>query len=215
MGIKRTGSKHDGKTRNRVKTLISALWNFSRKLEAWKIFSVKVRNILDFIKNYSAHQNGSRKIFGIDRGSKIHRKDRNRANEPRSSRCLNAWVKDVVSSVYQAECQPKHDMSPCMKLDHAAWHVYAREVAVSATEACWPKCSRLCVASHGLHPCSKQSGRECIIQHVTELCSKTNEPEACGLTHSRMCGLILQVDDFYKYPCLPSVSDIHSTPKAK
>ncbi|KAF3594225.1 hypothetical protein DY000_02024382 [Brassica cretica] len=41
------------------------------------------------------------------------------------------------------------------------------------------------------------------------------QPEAYGLTHSRLCGSILLVDDFYKYPCLPSVSDIHSTPKAK
>ncbi|KAF3570457.1 hypothetical protein F2Q69_00059568 [Brassica cretica] len=40
--LSKTGSKHDGKTQNWRKTLISVLWNFSGKPEAREIFSVSL-----------------------------------------------------------------------------------------------------------------------------------------------------------------------------
>ena len=89
------GSKHDGKTRNWTKTLISVLWKFSMKPEAREIFTVKIRIQSGFYQNYSAEV----KIIGIDRGSKICRKDRNQTNGPRSSRWLNACDQNVVSNV--------------------------------------------------------------------------------------------------------------------
>ena len=39
------------------------------------------------------------KVFGINRGSEIYRKDRNQTNRPRSSRWLVAWVQNVVSTI--------------------------------------------------------------------------------------------------------------------
>ncbi|KAF2557340.1 hypothetical protein F2Q68_00016225 [Brassica cretica] len=61
------------------------------------------------------HQNGSRKIFGIDRGSEIYRNDRNQTNGPRSMRWLGVSVQNVVSAVQQAECLQKLEVSPCME----------------------------------------------------------------------------------------------------
>ncbi|KAF2580103.1 hypothetical protein F2Q68_00005240 [Brassica cretica] len=70
--------------------------------------------------------NGSRKIFGIDRGSEICRKDRNQTNGPRSTRWLGVSVQNVVSTVQKAECLQKLEVSPCMGAAHAALHVEAR-----------------------------------------------------------------------------------------
>ncbi|KAF2560283.1 hypothetical protein F2Q70_00018355 [Brassica cretica] len=67
-----------------------------------------------------AHQNGSIKIFGIDRGTKIHQKSQNQTNRPRSSRGLVAWDQNVVSTVQQAECLQKLEVSPCMEALHTA-----------------------------------------------------------------------------------------------
>jgi len=53
-------------------------------------------------------------------------KDWNQANGPRSSRWLVAWVQNVVSTVHQAECLQKLEVSLCMEAAHAAWHVEAR-----------------------------------------------------------------------------------------
>ncbi|KAF3583828.1 hypothetical protein F2Q69_00030073 [Brassica cretica] len=64
--------------------------------------------------------NGSRKIFGIDRGSEIYRKNRNQTNGPRSTRWLGVSVQNVVSTVQQAECLQKLEVSPCMEAVHAA-----------------------------------------------------------------------------------------------
>ncbi|KAF3514175.1 hypothetical protein F2Q69_00007750 [Brassica cretica] len=66
------------------------------------------------------HQNGSRKIFGIDRGSEICRKDRNQTNGPRSTRWLGVSIQNVVSTVQQAECLQNLKVSPCMEGVHAA-----------------------------------------------------------------------------------------------
>ena len=49
--LSRTESKHDGKTRNYTKTLVSVLWKFSRKSEAREIFSLNFRDQVEFIKN--------------------------------------------------------------------------------------------------------------------------------------------------------------------
>jgi len=46
-----TGSKHDGKIRSWAKTLISVLWNSSRKPEAREIFLDDIRINLESIKN--------------------------------------------------------------------------------------------------------------------------------------------------------------------
>ena len=58
------------KTRSWAKTLISVLWNFSRKPEAREIFSLNFRYQVEFIKNVQSIRKGVEKIFGIDRGRK-------------------------------------------------------------------------------------------------------------------------------------------------
>ncbi|KAF3580989.1 hypothetical protein DY000_02029562 [Brassica cretica] len=96
----RTGIKHDGNQARRDRSTTG-------KLEIG-------RN-----PNFE-HQNGSRKIFGIDRGSEIYRKDQNQTNRPRSTRWLGVSVQNVVSTVQQAECLQKLEVSPCMEAVHAA-----------------------------------------------------------------------------------------------
>ncbi|KAF3536648.1 hypothetical protein F2Q69_00024110 [Brassica cretica] len=56
------------------------------------------------------HQNESGKIFGIDCGTEIHQKGRNRANRLRSSRWLDLRGQDVVSTIKPAECQHKKEV---------------------------------------------------------------------------------------------------------
>ncbi|KAF2608510.1 hypothetical protein F2Q68_00045764 [Brassica cretica] len=73
-----------------------------------------------FRRNNMLIRMGVEKIFGIVRGSEIYRKDQNHANGPRSSRWLVAWDQNVVSTVQQAECLQKLEVSPCMEAIHAA-----------------------------------------------------------------------------------------------
>ncbi|KAF3585523.1 hypothetical protein F2Q69_00026186 [Brassica cretica] len=100
----------------------------------------------------------------------------------------------------------KHEMSPYLQPKHADRHVAGRV-------------SRRMDSSHAASHLEVGVSLSMLLSHATRhVCARVSprmQPEACGLTHSRLCGSILLVDDFYKYPCLPSVSDIHSTPKAK
>ncbi|KAF3505030.1 hypothetical protein F2Q69_00042488 [Brassica cretica] len=64
------------------------------------------------------HQNVSIKIFGINRGSKICRKGRNRVNRPRTSRCIDACHLEVVNHLIsylstQARGVSAHGSSTC------------------------------------------------------------------------------------------------------
>ncbi|WZZ15077.1 hypothetical protein YC2023_108166 [Brassica napus] len=110
--LRTTRSKHDGIEARRENPKLGENPNFG---------------IMEFFEEaggsgnifHQAHQNESGKIFGIDRGTEIYRKDRNRANGPRSSRWLFAWVQNVVST-QQAECLQKLEVSPCMEAVHAA-----------------------------------------------------------------------------------------------
>ncbi|WZZ27506.1 hypothetical protein YC2023_010907 [Brassica napus] len=81
-----TGSKHDGKTRNWAKTLISVLGNFLGKPEAREIF---------FIKKYSGRTE-IRPMNREARGGSLHGfrtwfQSSNKMSVSRSSRCHRAW----------------------------------------------------------------------------------------------------------------------------
>ncbi|KAF3485757.1 hypothetical protein F2Q69_00057559 [Brassica cretica] len=100
----------------------------------------------------------------------------------------------------------KHEMSPYLQPKHADRHVAGRV-------------SRRMDSSHAASHLDVGVSLSMLLSHAARhVCARLSphmQPEACRLTHSRLCGSILLVDDFYKYPCLSSVSDIHSTPKAK
>ena len=131
------------------------------KPEAGEIFTAKIRILSGVYQNYSANQNGSGKIIGMDRRSKICRKDQNQTNGPRSSRWLVAWNQNVVSTVQQSECLQKLEVWPCMKQEHANWHV-EHEVDRPSTRclrACnWSMMIDMCVlvwrlpCTPGMHP---------------------------------------------------------------
>uniref|UniRef100_M4F5N4 Uncharacterized protein n=1 Tax=Brassica campestris TaxID=3711 RepID=M4F5N4_BRACM len=105
----------------------------SMKPEAGEIFTAKIRILSGVYQNYSANQNGSGKIIGMDRRSKICRKDQNQTNGPRSSRWLIAWNQNVVSTVQQSECLQK-------------------------LKACILKCGRRYVVLHEAETCSQPGG---------------------------------------------------------
>ncbi|KAF3608954.1 hypothetical protein DY000_02047956 [Brassica cretica] len=100
----------------------------------------------------------------------------------------------------------KHEMSPYLQPKHADRHVAGRV-------------SRRMDSSHAASYLDVGVSLSMLLSHAERhVCARVSphmQPKACRLTHSRLCGSILLVDDFYKYPYLPSVSDIHSTPKAK
>ncbi|KAF2564300.1 hypothetical protein F2Q70_00017627 [Brassica cretica] len=93
---------------------IAKLW-IVRKPEARDIFSLNFRDQVEFIKNVQSIRKGVRKIFGIDRGTKIHRKSQNQTNRPSSSRWLDLRDQNMVSTVQQAECLQKLELSLCME----------------------------------------------------------------------------------------------------
>ncbi|KAF3528353.1 hypothetical protein DY000_02039476 [Brassica cretica] len=96
---------------------------------------------------YSEHQNGSRKIFRIDRGSEICSKDRNQTNGPRSTSWLGVSVQNMVSTVQQAECLQKLEVSPFMQPD--IWEEWWRsECVLAILKDMWStRCRRACVRS--------------------------------------------------------------------
>ncbi|KAF3547051.1 hypothetical protein DY000_02008456 [Brassica cretica] len=95
------------------------------------------------------HQNGSRKIFGIDRGSEICRKDKNQTNGPRSTRWLGVNVQNVVSTVQQAGCLQKLEVSPCMEAPDIweDWWCHACVLAMLKDKRS-TRCRRACVRSN-------------------------------------------------------------------
>ncbi|KAF3547388.1 hypothetical protein DY000_02006656 [Brassica cretica] len=96
-----------------------------------------------------AHQDGSGKIFGNDRGGKISRNDRNQTNGPRSSRCLVAWDQNVVSTVQKAECLQKLEVSPCMEAPDIWEECWRPACVLNMQSAMWiTRCRRACVRSH-------------------------------------------------------------------
>ncbi|KAG5388270.1 hypothetical protein IGI04_029811 [Brassica rapa subsp. trilocularis] len=125
------------------------------------------------------HQNGRIKIFGIDRGTKIHRKGRNRPNRPRSSRWLDVYVfrtwwqaLDSVCVKGSRRCCSTCNMYIQVDMWSTRWNGQARGVAMHATEACGQPCVRWGVDLHALQSCSRPSGRGCVILHETEACSQ-------------------------------------------
>ncbi|KAF3510006.1 hypothetical protein F2Q69_00009986 [Brassica cretica] len=81
------------------------------------------------------HQNGRRKIFGIDRWTKIHRKAdiRQLTEKLEVARCV--CVQDVVASSWEYVCQGKHEVLQYMKPVHASRHV-EQEVDQPSTRCC-------------------------------------------------------------------------------
>uniref|UniRef100_A0A0D2ZQ60 Uncharacterized protein n=1 Tax=Brassica oleracea var. oleracea TaxID=109376 RepID=A0A0D2ZQ60_BRAOL len=81
------------------------------------------------------HQNGRRKIFGIDRGTKIHRKAdiRQLTEKLEVARCV--CVQDVVASSWEYVCQGKNEVLQYMKPVHASRHV-EHEVDRPSTRCC-------------------------------------------------------------------------------
>ncbi|KAF3546921.1 hypothetical protein DY000_02005125 [Brassica cretica] len=67
-------------------------------------------NLFQDFGSSSVSSDWEQKIFGIDRGTKIHQKDRNRVNQPRISRWLDLRDQDVVSTIKPAECQHKKEV---------------------------------------------------------------------------------------------------------
>ena len=128
--LRRTGIKQDGKQARWENLKLGKNLNFGimkffeEARGSGNIFHLGQKYFRVYEK-YSDHQNGSEKIFGVNCGSEIYRKDRNQTNGPRSSRWLVAWVQNVVSAIWQAECLQKHEVSSYMEAVHAAWHVEA------------------------------------------------------------------------------------------
>ncbi|WZY99389.1 hypothetical protein YC2023_071718 [Brassica napus] len=94
--LSRTGSKHDGIEARRENPKLGENPNFG----ITKFFE-EAGGSGNIFKGYqtSSNQNGNGKIFGIDRGSEIHKKGRNRAKEPRSLRWLDLRDKNVVATL--------------------------------------------------------------------------------------------------------------------
>ena len=88
----------------------------------------------------------------------------------------------------------KHEMSLYLQLKHADRHVAGR---VSSRMDSSHEASHLDVGV-SLSMLLSHAAR-----HVCARVSPHMQLDECGLTHSRLCGSILLVDDFYKYPCLP------------
>ncbi|KAF2609205.1 hypothetical protein F2Q68_00043100 [Brassica cretica] len=98
----------------------------------------------------------------------------------------------------------QHKMSPYLQPENADRHVgigVSRRMHSSHT------------ASHVDVGVSLYMSLSHLSRHVCVRVSPRMRPEACRLTHRRSCGAFSLASDFYKYPTLPSVSDIHSTPK--
>ncbi|KAF3506800.1 hypothetical protein F2Q69_00007576 [Brassica cretica] len=119
-----------------------------------------------------------REIFSV--------KDRNLTNGPRSSRCLIAWDQNVVSTVQQAECLHKLEVSPCMEA--SCRRPSGRGcVILHVTETCSQPCGARGAASklsvyissrcrrawkQYMQPDIRPSRRGCVVLHVTETCSQ-------------------------------------------
>ncbi|KAF3522810.1 hypothetical protein F2Q69_00046054 [Brassica cretica] len=98
----------------------------------------------------------------------------------------------------------QHKMSPYLQPENADRHV---GIGVS-------RCMHsIHAASHGDVGVSLYMSLSHASRHVCARLSPRMRPEACRLTYRRSCGAFSLASDFYKYPTLPSVSDIHSTPK--
>ena len=208
------GSKHDRKTRNWAKTLISVLWNFSGDSE--NIFH-QGQKYFGFYEEYSDHQNGSGKIVGIDHRSKICRNDRNQINKPRSSRWLDLWDKNMLATIQTAECLQKLEVSPCMEAVHAAWHVEARggstkhEVLLRmqskhAASHVWAAVAPCMSLSHPawhlggvVVPCMSPGHAESHVEHEVPPYMR---PKPCRATHGRPPTWIWLAAVFYKYPAI-------------
>ncbi|KAG5410418.1 hypothetical protein IGI04_006737 [Brassica rapa subsp. trilocularis] len=141
---------------------------------------------------YLEHQNRSGKIFGIDRGTKIHQKGQNRKDEVErpSTRCHDACNRSMLIDIFTSG----RNGGVLYEAETCSQPCGARGVAVPAICACEPTRRGPCVAMHEHQTCSKPNRRGCVSLHVSE---------ACRLTHCRWCGSSLLVDEFYKYPTRP------------
>ena len=173
--------KHDMKTRHWAKNLISVIWNISGKSEPREIFSLNFRDQVDFIKNVQSNRKRVEKIFGIDRGTKIHRKGRNQTNGPRSSSWLDVYVFRTWRQALDSVCVKGSTRfcSTCnlyMQEDmwSTRWIGQARGVTMHATKPWGQTCGGRGVSLHGARPCI-QTGRGCgVTLHVRRPCWKTS-----------------------------------------
>ncbi|KAF2551734.1 hypothetical protein F2Q68_00033697 [Brassica cretica] len=92
---------------------------------------------------------GVEKYSVLIAGSEICRKDRNQTDGPRSTRWLGVSVQNVVSTVQQAECLQKLEVSPCMEAPDI-WEEWWHPACVLAMlKDMWStRCRRACVRSH-------------------------------------------------------------------